>query len=83
MDIQTNFIIWKQILEIVEAIEQLNRQGQAPGKDLMDLLESLQTRTQPWSDPVENLELFAVHRLCRALRKFLDAMNSNRNSGSS
>lgn len=72
MSRDNDFQIWKTVLESVDCIDELNSQRLISKKVLSEFLEGLEARTQLDSDPVDDLELFVLRRLCRSIRNSLE-----------
>lgn len=75
MKSENDFPIWKSILETVDSLEQVNKNGSTSKKELLDHLEGLQSRVEDRNDPVDHFEIFVMSRLCRTLRESLELLN--------
>lgn len=76
MSSQTDFLFWKNILDLVEAMDQMNDKQQMTKKDLLEFLEGLQHRLQDRNDPLENFDAFVVHKLCRVLVSSVESVSN-------
>lgn len=66
--VEQNFSIWKAVLETAEILDQARIQGKISKKTLQEFLESLEARTEDIADPVTNLEVYALRRLCHSIQ---------------
>lgn len=68
MEAREDFVVWKQVLELTELIQEINKQGPLTRQELADLIDSVQARVDDYADPLEHFELYVLGRLCRALQ---------------